>query len=59
MTLFQVKLSGVLSVLGRAITVHGGSKATRVGCGTIAVTDWEGQSHPDLRYDPANPFWSS
>jgi len=34
-------------VLGRSVTVHGGSKSTRVGCGTIAVTEWEGANHPD------------
>jgi len=43
----QVKLNGPLSVLGRSVTVHGGSKSTRVGCGTIAVTEWEGANHPD------------
>jgi len=40
-------LNGPLSVLGRSVTVHGGSKSTRVGCGTIAVTEWEGANHPD------------
>lgn len=43
-----MKLSGPLSVLGRSVTVHGGSGSTRVGCGTIAVTEWEGKDHPDL-----------
>ncbi|XP_067951257.1 uncharacterized protein [Watersipora subatra] len=54
----QVKLTGPLSVLGRAITVHAGTSETRVGCGTIAVADWDGFSHPDSTYDPTNPFWA-
>ncbi|XP_067950780.1 uncharacterized protein [Watersipora subatra] len=54
----QVKLTGPLSVLGRSITVHAGTGSPRVGCGTIAVSDWEGLDHPDSTYDPTNPFWA-
>ena len=53
----QVKLSGPLSVLGRSVTVHGGSQSTRVGCATIAVTEWTGTDHPDNKYSKSNPFW--
>ena len=53
----QVKLSGPLSVLGRSVTVHGGSQSTRVGCATIAVTEWTGTDHPDNKYSKNNPFW--
>lgn len=56
--LFQVKLKGPLSVLGRSVVLHAGSMATRVGCGTIAITEWEGEDHPDSTYSPSNPFWN-
>jgi len=41
-----VKLDGALRVLGRGVTVHAGQNATIVGCGTIAVSEWEGDYHP-------------